>query len=97
MRASAKPLSEFNRRGYRLDRIKADPGALTLLERERAGVRRLPASLTEAIAALAPSEPLRAAFGDRLFDAFLAVRKMEAETFADAGDEELAARHRFAY
>jgi glutamine synthetase len=79
------------------DPVQADPGALSNLERERAGAHRLPASLKEAIAALEPSEPIRAAFGDRLFDAFVAVRKLEAETFAEADDEELAARHRFAY
>ena len=77
--------------------VQADPGALSTVERQRAGANRLPSSLKEAIAALEPSAPIRAAFGDRLFDAFVAVRKLEAETFAGASDEELAARHRFAY
>jgi glutamine synthetase len=77
--------------------VQVDPGQLAEEDRDRAGARRLPSSLPEAIAALERSAPLRAAFGDRLFDSFLAVRRMEADTFADADEATLVAAHRDAY
>ena len=38
-----------------------------------------------------------AAFGDLLFDSFVAVRRYEAALYADADDEQLALAHRWAY
>ncbi len=79
------------------DGMTADPGALSAAERERAGARRLPTSLAEAADALRQVVPIRAAFGDLLFDSFLAVRRYEAALYADADDEKLAEAHRWAY
>jgi glutamine synthetase len=77
--------------------VQADPAQLSPDEREQVGARRLPADLPEAIDALSASARLRTAFGDRLFDSFVAVRRMEAETFAGADAESLVAAHRDAY
>jgi glutamine synthetase len=79
------------------DGVTADPAKLSDAERERAGIRRLPASLSEAADALAESAVLRAAFGDLLFDSFLAVRRYEAALYADADADQLAEAHRWAY
>jgi glutamine synthetase len=57
--------------------------------------RRLPQSLPEAAACLEGSTVLRTAMGDPLFDAFLAVRRGEAELFAGASDDEVAAQTRW--
>jgi glutamine synthetase len=51
----------------------------------------------EAVAYLEKDERLRAAFGDPLFDAFVAVRRAEAEHFAGWTDEEIAAATRWRY
>jgi glutamine synthetase len=80
-----------------VDGVTADPAKLGDAERERAGIRRLPASLSEAADALAESAVLRAVFGDLLFDSFLAVRRYEAALYADADDDQLAEAHRWAY
>ncbi|MGO8684111.1 MAG: glutamine synthetase, partial [Thermoleophilia bacterium] len=63
--------------------VAADPHAMSPGERAAAGIKQLPASLGEAAEALASSAVLRAAMGNVLFDAMVAVRGAEAE--ADSG------------
>ena len=71
-------------RGLRLpSAVTVDPHLMSAGERAAAAVRQLPSSLDEAAAALAGSSVLRAAMGDVLCDAMIAVRRAEAE--ADAG------------
>jgi len=77
--------------------VQRDPEAMSEAERDAAGVRRLPRSLSEAADEFERCAMLREAFGPRLFEAFLAVRRMEAETFADADEARLIDAHRFAY
>jgi glutamine synthetase len=72
-----------------------DPAALTAEELDRQGIRRLPQSLTEAAGCLERSTVLREALGEPLFDAFLAVRRAEAELFAGASPEDIVARTRW--
>jgi len=72
-----------------------DPAGLTDDERDRRGIRRLPQSLAEATRCLADSGVLRAAMGDPLFEAFLAVRRGEAELFAGDSPAEIAAQTRW--
>ena len=57
----------------------------------------LPGSVPEAIDHLEKDERLRAAFGDALFEAFVAVHRAEAELFAGWTDEEIAAAIRWRY
>lgn len=72
------------RRGLRLpEPVSVDPHTLPEEERARLGIRRLPASLSEAAAALEASAVLRAAMGEVLHDSMVAVRRAEAE--ADEG------------
>ncbi|MGW1226484.1 glutamine synthetase [Streptomyces sp. NPDC002530] len=68
----------------------ADPASLDLAE-------RLPASLPEAIDAYEKSVLLREAFGPRLYEAVLAVRRAEAELFAGSSDADIAEAVRWRY
>jgi glutamine synthetase len=56
---------------------------------------RLPQTLPEAVDRLARDEVLRTAMDEVLLDAFLAVRQAEAELFAGASHEEIAAATRW--
>ncbi|WP_432970751.1 glutamine synthetase [Dactylosporangium sp. CA-233914] len=58
---------------------------------------RLPATLPEAIDRLRADAGLRAAMGDALFEAFLAVRRGEAELFADREPDDVVAATRWRY
>ncbi len=58
-----------------------DPDALSPGERERRGIRRLPASLGEALAALERDEVLMAALGPVLAKEYLAVKRSEVQAF----------------
>ena len=75
--------------------ITGDPAGLPPGELDRIGVRRLPQSLPEAVASLEGSAVLREAMGDPLFEAFLAVRRAEADLFAGASPDDIAARTRW--
>jgi glutamine synthetase len=85
-------------RGLRLPpEVTVDPGSLSDKEQAEFGVRRLPQSVEEAAAHLEKSETLREAMGTVLFNAFLAVRRAEGETFAGKEDTEIAEAHRWRY
>ncbi|HXJ79042.1 MAG TPA: glutamine synthetase family protein [Candidatus Methylomirabilis sp.] len=58
-----------------------DPDTLSDTERERRGIRRLPASLAEALAALERDEVLRAALGETLAKEYLTVKRSEVRGF----------------
>ncbi|MCW2639691.1 MAG: glutamine synthetase [Dactylosporangium sp.] len=58
---------------------------------------RLPESLPAAIARLERDELLRAAMGEELFEAFLAVRRAEVELFAGREPQDVVAATRWAY
>lgn len=77
------------------EEVTADPADMTPAALARCGARRLPQSLTEAADAFEGSDLLRAAMGDPLFEAFLAVRRAECEIFAGADPDNVAARTRW--
>ena len=84
------------RSGARLPaEIASDPAALTADELAGRGIRRLPQGLPEAADCLDRSPVLRRAMGDPLFEAFLAVRRAEAELFAGASADDIAAQTRW--
>jgi glutamine synthetase len=72
-----------------------DPAGPAASELAGPGARRLPQSLPEATACLERSAVLRAAMGDPLFEAFLAVRRGEAELFAGVSQDEIVAQTRW--
>jgi glutamine synthetase len=73
--------------------VREDPAQLSEEIRGDAGIRRLPSDLGEAIDGFAGSAFCRSALGDRLFDAFLAVRRYEWEHFGTADADEVRASH----
>jgi glutamine synthetase len=77
--------------------VVEDPAALSEREREALGAARLPRSLDISISALEQSQPIRSAMGPMLFDAVLAVRRAELETFEDADPDAVLAAHRWRY
>jgi glutamine synthetase len=77
--------------------VAEDPAALSEREREALGAERLPRSLDISISALEQSQPIRSAMGPMLFDAVLAVRRAELETFEDADPDAVIAAHRWRY
>jgi glutamine synthetase len=77
--------------------VSRDPADYSDKELEELGIRRLPASLGEAVGHLEESKVLREAMGDVLFNAFVAVRRAEIDAFAGQSDEELVAAHRWRY
>ena len=72
-----------------------DPAGLSPAEITDRGLRRLPQTLAEASDCLERDAVLRSAMGEPLADAFLAVRRGEAETFAGASPEEIVEQTRW--
>jgi glutamine synthetase len=64
------------------DPILLDPGTLSESERTRRGIRRLPETLADALAALEGDELLRVALGKRLAATYMAVKRSEVAAFA---------------
>jgi glutamine synthetase len=73
--------------------VTVDPAALPEDDRPP----RLPDSLDDAVANLEADDGLRAAMGEPLFEAVLAVRRAEVAAFADRAPEEIVAATRWAY
>jgi glutamine synthetase len=77
------------------DPVDVDPAALdaeTLVSR---GIRRLPTSLGEALAAFKADDALREALSPELAASIVAIRESDIEQYADSSDEELAAATRW--
>lgn len=79
------------------DPIQQDPGGWSEQRRRAAGVARLPDTPALAQAALLASERVRAALGEPLLGAFLAVRRADAAWAAERTLEETVAAHRWLY
>lgn len=79
------------------EETRGDPVRLDAEEAAARGVRRLPTSLSEAVAAFRGDEVLRAALGPVLADAVTAVRQGEIEAVDGLADEQVAAAYRWKY
>lgn len=77
--------------------VDVDPARLEAAERDRRGIRRLPTTLSAALAAFEADEVLRAACGPRLHDTVVALRHAEIRRFAAAAPEEVVAATRWRY
>ena len=77
--------------------VTVDPGTLSEAERERLGVRAFPPDMLTALDDLDGSSFLRSALGHELVDAFVAVRRGEAERFAKLDREAVIAALRWRY
>jgi glutamine synthetase len=74
-----------------------DPARLDPTEAAARGVRRLPVTLTESVAAFRADGVLREALGPVLADAVIAVRLGEARSVEGLDDDGVAAAYRWAY
>jgi glutamine synthetase len=79
------------------EEITGDPAALDPAEAEERGVRRLPTSLPDAIEAFAGSSLPKAAYGDLVVDAVLAVRRGEAARCEGLDPDAVAEAYRWVY
>jgi glutamine synthetase len=79
------------------DEVTVDPGGLSADELATRAINRLPQSVDEALSYLEKSDVLREAMGPMLFGPFTAVRRAEAEAFADLEPEKIVAAHRWRY
>ncbi|MEP7091004.1 MAG: glutamine synthetase family protein [Nocardioidaceae bacterium] len=77
--------------------VDVDPAALTQEVRDERGIELLPDSLRESVTLFAADDTLRAAFGQPLVDAIVAVRESEIELFDGATPEEIAAATRWTH
>jgi glutamine synthetase len=77
--------------------VTLDPDTLEDGERSEHGIERLPADLTEAVARMEKAELPRAALGEALYEAFLAVRRLELESYGAADIEKKAELLRWKY
>jgi glutamine synthetase len=77
--------------------ILEDPRRLGDVEREERLIRRLPSSLADAADQLAADQLLLESLGDRLAEAFLAIRRSEWEAFRLAGESYEHAHHVYKY
>ncbi|HEY7272415.1 MAG TPA: glutamine synthetase family protein [Actinoplanes sp.] len=77
--------------------VTGDPARFSADELTARGIARLPTTVDDAVAALAADETLRAALGDMLADAVLAVRRAEADRVRDAVPEEIVRAFRWVY
>jgi glutamine synthetase len=77
--------------------VSGDPAALTASALAERGVRRLPQSLPQALAAFEKSGLLREALGDVLADAVVAVRRGEQARVEGMSPEAVAEAYRWVY
>jgi glutamine synthetase len=77
--------------------VVVDPTEINDEEQRRLGLRRLPLDLGEAISGFEKSHLAREILGIRLFEAFLAVRRLEWETYRDTDPDEAIFSHRWRY
>jgi glutamine synthetase len=73
--------------------LDVDPGLMAPDERERRGLSQLPGSLDEALDLLAADEVLTGAMGEVLANAYLAVRRSEADSYRNQPAEFEFAQH----
>ncbi len=77
--------------------LDRDPSSLDEEDARRYGVGALPATLDEALAALAEDRVLRAALGEPLYEAFVAVKRAELALVAELPAEQRCLRYAEAY
>jgi glutamine synthetase len=77
--------------------IQEEPGSWGEQERERRGVRSLPATADEQIAAVAGSAPVSAALGEETVGAWTVVRRADAAAVEGQSPEDIVAAHLWRY
>jgi glutamine synthetase len=75
--------------------VDVDPAGLDESERERRGIKALPSSLDESLAAFESDPVLRDALGEALVDTVAVVRRGEIALFENSSPEEIATATRW--
>jgi glutamine synthetase len=73
--------------------LDVDPGFLDDVERERRGYHRLPSSLDAALDALERDSVITGALGPELAEAFVKIRRSEADAYREMSEEAQFADH----
>jgi glutamine synthetase len=79
------------------DPIDVDPGSLSDDERHGLGIRRLPATLADAVSAFEADIVLPDCFGAPLATTLMDVRKAEIQRFAGSTPDQITAAYRWAH
>jgi glutamine synthetase len=79
------------------EEVSGDPSRFDPDEAQRRGIRRMPTTLTDAVAAFRTSPVLRATYGELIADAVVAVREGEAARAERLGPEDVATAYRWVY
>ncbi|MCC6802924.1 MAG: glutamine synthetase [Anaerolineae bacterium] len=74
--------------------VLVDPGNFSDAERKKRGIERFPTTLNEALDALEKDTVLKMALGDLLATSYIAVKRLEYQTFS-AQDEAYELKHHF--
>ena len=77
--------------------VEVDPGMLSDAEREKLGITRLPETLDAALDALQADSVLLEALGPTLATAYVAVKRLECQYFADKTPEAETLQHFYKY
>jgi glutamine synthetase len=77
--------------------VTVDPATLDDAARSAAGIRRLPTSLSEALAAFMATPVLATAMGPALADTWRSVRQAEVDRFAASSADEVARASRWVW
>ncbi len=77
--------------------INSDPSNFSAEEQAKLGIRRLPASLSEALDTLAADETVTGWFSKDFLDCYFAMKRKEIEIVADLSPEALCARYASVY
>jgi len=77
--------------------VESDPAALPPEQAAARGIRALPSSLSDSVAAFRGDEMFAEAFGAEFVDTIATVRRGEIRLFADASAQQIVARTRWKY
>ena len=79
------------------EEVTGDPSRFAADEAEAKGIRRLPTTMDDALAAFTANPLMERAFGEYIVDAVVAVRKGEAARMEGLSPDEVAAEYRWVY
>jgi glutamine synthetase len=77
--------------------VDRDPSELTDAERQKLGIRTLPATLAEAIELMDAEPAVKGWMSPTMYDSYVAVKRMEIEMFRDKTADQTCERYRHAY
>jgi glutamine synthetase len=77
--------------------VATDPAVLDEADLAARGIRRLPRSLDDSLAAFVADDVVTSAFGPALVESIWALRQSEMDLFADSTPEDITAANRWRF